>query len=138
MLARTRGAFTFRRFFSKKVSENTSGHISSISPKEAMASREAAIACILREDRFRSILESDGSKGNRGRDGKGQSNNNNGNGSRIIRGNESVGSSSLQLLMIKRATRLGDPWSGDVALPGGKVEAGETSLQAAIRETKVE
>ena len=42
---------------------------------------------------------------------------------------------TLRVCLIKRASRVGDYWSGDVALPGGKAEAGESSLQCAIRET---
>jgi len=41
----------------------------------------------------------------------------------------------VELLMIKRATYAGDPWSGHVALPGGRQEPGETLEQTAIRET---
>lgn len=45
---------------------------------------------------------------------------------------------TLRVCLIKRASRVGDYWSGDVALPGGKAEAGESSLQCAIRETMEE
>ena len=41
----------------------------------------------------------------------------------------------LSVCLIKRAKRDGDYWSGDVALPGGKAERGETSLLCAMRET---
>jgi 8-oxo-dGTP pyrophosphatase MutT (NUDIX family) len=42
----------------------------------------------------------------------------------------------LETLFIKRATRDGDPWSGQIALPGGRRHAGEASLKlTAIRET---
>ena len=41
----------------------------------------------------------------------------------------------LQLLFIKRAENPKDIHSGQIALPGGKVDKGETSKQAAIRET---
>lgn len=44
----------------------------------------------------------------------------------------------LECFFIIRAAHPGDPWSGDVAWPGGRVEAGETDLQAAIRETREE
>ena len=43
------------------------------------------------------------------------------------------------LLLIRRAERLGDPWSGHMALPGGRREAGDADLLAtAIRETSEE
>jgi 8-oxo-dGTP pyrophosphatase MutT (NUDIX family) len=46
------------------------------------------------------------------------------------------GEGVLELLMIKRATFEGDPWSGHVALPGGRQEPGDASLKdTAIRET---
>jgi len=41
----------------------------------------------------------------------------------------------LQLLLIQRAAEERDPWSGNLAFPGGKVEPGETMRQAAERET---
>lgn len=41
-----------------------------------------------------------------------------------------------ELLMIKRAELEGDPWSGHVACPGGRMEAGDHDLaQTAMRET---
>jgi 8-oxo-dGTP pyrophosphatase MutT (NUDIX family) len=41
-----------------------------------------------------------------------------------------------ELLMIKRAEAAGDPWSGHVACPGGRMEAGDHDLaQTAMRET---
>jgi len=42
----------------------------------------------------------------------------------------------VQLLFIKRSESPRDRHSGQVALPGGKLEPGETPLQAAVRETK--
>ncbi|MEI9939351.1 MAG: NUDIX domain-containing protein [Pseudomonadota bacterium] len=43
---------------------------------------------------------------------------------------------SLELLLIERATREGDPWSGHMALPGGHREATDADLAAtAERET---
>lgn len=44
-----------------------------------------------------------------------------------------------RLLLIRRAERPGDPWSGQVALPGGRREmADDTLLDTAIRETAEE
>ena len=41
-----------------------------------------------------------------------------------------------ELLMIKRADAEGDPWSGHIALPGGRMEPGDPDLAAtAVRET---
>jgi 8-oxo-dGTP pyrophosphatase MutT (NUDIX family) len=41
-----------------------------------------------------------------------------------------------ELLMIKRAEREGDPWSGHIACPGGRMEPGDRDLEdTAIRET---
>lgn len=42
----------------------------------------------------------------------------------------------LELLMIHRAERAGDPWSGHVALPGGRHEPADRDLRdTAVRET---
>jgi 8-oxo-dGTP pyrophosphatase MutT (NUDIX family) len=42
----------------------------------------------------------------------------------------------LQLLLMQRATRSGDPWSGQVSLPGGGIDASDASLlHTALRET---
>jgi 8-oxo-dGTP pyrophosphatase MutT (NUDIX family) len=45
----------------------------------------------------------------------------------------------VRLLLIRRADRLGDPWSGQLALPGGRRELGDVDLLAtALRETQEE
>lgn len=45
----------------------------------------------------------------------------------------------LELLLIKRAENEGDPWSGHVALPGGRRDANDIDLlHTAIRETAEE
>lgn len=42
----------------------------------------------------------------------------------------------LELLLIKRAEREGDPWSGHMALPGGRSDPGDPDEEAtAVRET---
>lgn len=38
------------------------------------------------------------------------------------------------ILLIKRAEREGDPWSGHIALPGGFIKVGESAERAALRE----
>jgi 8-oxo-dGTP pyrophosphatase MutT (NUDIX family) len=48
------------------------------------------------------------------------------------------GSEQVELLLIKRATWEGDPWSGQIALPGGRHEGGETLVQTAVREAREE
>jgi 8-oxo-dGTP pyrophosphatase MutT (NUDIX family) len=47
--------------------------------------------------------------------------------------------SGLELLFIKRAARDDDPWSGQIALPGGRRDATDESLEdTAVRETHEE
>ena len=41
-----------------------------------------------------------------------------------------------RVLLIKRAERIGDPWSGQIAFPGGKAQKGDPTMRnTAIRET---
>ncbi len=43
---------------------------------------------------------------------------------------------TVELLLIRRADRAGDPWSGQMALPGGRREATDSDLvETAMRET---
>ena len=43
------------------------------------------------------------------------------------------------VLLIKRAERAGDPWSGQIAFPGGKAQEADSTLkETAIRETREE
>ena len=48
-------------------------------------------------------------------------------------------STGISALFIKRAVQTGDPWSGQIAFPGGRFEAGDDDLQStAIREAHEE
>ena len=50
-----------------------------------------------------------------------------------------VNAGPIELLFIERARREDDPWSGQIALPGGRRDAGDASLEATvIRETREE
>jgi 8-oxo-dGTP pyrophosphatase MutT (NUDIX family) len=45
----------------------------------------------------------------------------------------------LRILMIKRAERDGDPWSGHMAFPGGRMDRGDRhGFDVAVRETEEE
>ena len=50
-----------------------------------------------------------------------------------------TGATQLELLLIKRSEREDDPWSGQIALPGGRYDPADATLQdTAIRETQEE
>jgi len=42
-------------------------------------------------------------------------------------------SSDLNILLIRRAERIDDPWSGQIGLPGGRVARSDPSARAALR-----
>ncbi|MEM2003356.1 MAG: NUDIX domain-containing protein [Nitrososphaerota archaeon] len=46
--------------------------------------------------------------------------------------------SSKEALLVKRAVRPGDPWSGDWAMPGGRWRDGDTNLYECIRREVLE
>ena len=47
-----------------------------------------------------------------------------------------LGDDDAELLFIRRAVRAGDPWSGQIGLPGGRYDRTDASLEeTAIRET---
>ena len=49
------------------------------------------------------------------------------------------GTDATELLLIRRAERLGDPWSGQMAFPGGRTEPDDVTPEStAIRETHEE
>lgn len=48
------------------------------------------------------------------------------------------GEEGAEVLLLRRVERDGDPWSGDVACPGGWRQDGETLVEAALREANEE
>ena len=49
------------------------------------------------------------------------------------------GLQGLEIILIKRAERGDDPWSGQIALPGGRYDVGDQDLEAtAVREAREE
>lgn len=49
------------------------------------------------------------------------------------------GTQGAELLLVQRARRVGDPWSGDMAFPGGRQQAEDrNTLETAMRETSEE
>lgn len=44
----------------------------------------------------------------------------------------------IKVLAMQRSTHPQDPWSGHWSFPGGKIEAGESSLEAVFREVEEE
>lgn len=51
----------------------------------------------------------------------------------------STGPGQVEVMLIKRATREGDPWSGDMAFPGGKMESRDAHIyETTLREVAEE
>jgi 8-oxo-dGTP pyrophosphatase MutT (NUDIX family) len=50
----------------------------------------------------------------------------------------SPGAAGDEVLVLRRATVVGDPWSGHIALPGGGLEKFDASLEAAARRETLE
>lgn len=48
------------------------------------------------------------------------------------------GRESVEVLLIERAEREGDPWSGHMAFPGGRLEEGDDSTRSAARRETFE
>ncbi len=57
----------------------------------------------------------------------------------LLDGPPSPPATGLEILLIRRSERPGDPWSGQIAFPGGRYEPSDPDLLAtAIRETREE
>jgi 8-oxo-dGTP pyrophosphatase MutT (NUDIX family) len=57
----------------------------------------------------------------------------------LLDGPPSPAAAGLEILLIRRAERADDPWSGQIAFPGGRYEPDDPDLLAtAIRETREE
>jgi 8-oxo-dGTP pyrophosphatase MutT (NUDIX family) len=56
----------------------------------------------------------------------------------ILKPTKNFNKENIQILFIKRTTRKGDRWSGNVAYPGGKQDPGETLKQTTEREIQEE
>ena len=53
----------------------------------------------------------------------------------VIRPGASGRAEDAEILLMRRADRIGDPWSGHMSFPGGHLEPGEDFERAARRET---
>ncbi|HZY93580.1 MAG TPA: CoA pyrophosphatase [Candidatus Bathyarchaeia archaeon] len=51
---------------------------------------------------------------------------------------ERMEDSGLNLLLIQRAERADDPWSGQIGLPGGRVKDKDSSVRSALRREVIE
>lgn len=45
---------------------------------------------------------------------------------------------SLNILLIQRIERVGDPWSGQIGLPGGRIDKADSSARDALRREVIE
>lgn len=57
----------------------------------------------------------------------------------VLRPKSADFTTDVEVLFIKRSSRKDDPWSGDMAFPGGRVDEADLDLEhTAVRETKEE